>query len=46
MTINLTGAKKHKTLEEEVKKKGLSATPSSTLPWSARPEQEFTICEI
>jgi hypothetical protein len=47
---------KYKDREEEVKKKGLSVlpgesarartTPSSTLPWSAKRVQEFTLYEI
>jgi hypothetical protein len=32
--------------EEEEKKKGLSATPSSTLPWPARMKKQFTKCDI
>jgi len=38
--------KKFNDREEEVKKKGLSATPSSTLPWSARRAEKFTVCWI
>jgi len=45
-SVNLTVAKKYKSREEEVKKKGLSATPSSILPWSAKRVLEFTVCEM
>jgi hypothetical protein len=54
--LNLTVAIKYKDHKEEVKKKGLSVlpgesarartTPSSTLPWSAKRVQKFTLCEI
>jgi len=44
--LTLQLQKKHKACEEEMKKGGLSATPSNTLPWSAKPEEEFTDCEI
>jgi hypothetical protein len=46
MSINLTVVKKYKDHKEEVKKKGLPATPLSTLPWSAKRVQKFTLCEI
>ena len=44
-SVNFTVAKKYKSREEEGKKKGLSATPSSTLPWPAKRLQEFTDSE-
>jgi len=44
--VNITDAIKYKSREDEVKKKGLPATPSSTLPWSAKRLSEFTDCEI
>jgi hypothetical protein len=44
--LTLQLQKKPKDREEEVKKKGLSATPSCTLPWPAKSEKEFTMCVI
>jgi hypothetical protein len=38
----LSAAIKHKPGEEGMQKNGLSATPSSAPPWSARPEEKFT----
>ena len=38
--------KKYKDHKEEVEKKGLSATPSNTLPWSAKRLQKLTMCKI
>ena len=37
---------KNKNREDEVKKKDLPATPSSTLPWSAKRPEEITVYEI
>jgi hypothetical protein len=34
------------TFEEGMQKNGLSATPSSTPPWSAKPEEKSTKREI
>jgi len=38
--------KKYKDHKEEVEKKGLSAAPSNTLPWSAKRLQKLTMCKI
>jgi len=32
--------------KKEVKKKGLPATPYTTLPWPAIRKEEFIVCEI
>jgi hypothetical protein len=45
-SVNLTVAIKYQFCSEEVKKKGLPATPYSTLPWPAMCKEESTVCEI
>jgi hypothetical protein len=47
ITFNLTVAKNILAASKrEVQKKGLSATPSSTLPWPTKRIQGFTWCKI
>jgi hypothetical protein len=45
-TIHKAVAKKYKNSKKGVKKKGLPATPHSSLPWLAMRKEEFTVCEI
>jgi len=43
LKTKLYSYKKNKNSREEVEKKGLPATPYSTLPWPAKRREKFTV---